>query len=198
LVLDEFDTMLDMGFLNEVQKIIDQMHKRRQTILFSATENAKQKGIINGIVNNYKRVRVSDGQANTDNIYQEVIKTKGDDEKIEILLDLLSKEDFKKVLIFSETKRQVSKLCRQLKKLKVKVDEIHGDKSQQYRSKAIQKFKSGNIQVLVATDVASRGIDIDNITHVINYRIPNSRESYIHRIGRTGRAGKEGSAITFL
>ena len=198
LVLDEFDTMLDMGFLKEVQKIIDQMHKRRQTILFSATENAKQKDIINGIVSDYKRVRVSDGQANTDNIYQEVIKTKGDDQKIEILLDLLSKQAFKKVLIFSETKRQVSKLCRQLKKLQVKVDEIHGDKSQQYRSKAIQKFKSGNIQVLVATDVASRGIDIDNITHVINYRIPNSRESYIHRIGRTGRAGKEGSAITFL
>jgi ATP-dependent RNA helicase RhlE len=198
LVLDEFDTMLDMGFLHEVQKIIDQMHKRRQTILFSATENIKQQGIINGIVNGYERVRVSDGQANTDNIYQEVIKTKGDDEKIKILVDLLGKKAFKKVLIFSETKRQVSKLCRQLKKLQIKVDEIHGDKSQQYRSKAIQKFKSSNIQVLVATDVASRGIDIDNITHVINYRIPNSKESYIHRIGRTGRAGKEGSAITFV
>ena len=198
LVLDEFDTMLDMGFLQEVQKIIHQMHKRRQTILFSATENIKQQGIINGIVNGYERVRVSDGQANTDNIYQEVIKTKGDDEKIEILVDLLGKKAFKKVLIFSETKRQVSKLCRQLKKLQIKVDEIHGDKSQQYRSKAIQKFKSSNIQVLVATDVASRGIDIDNITHVINYRIPNSKESYIHRIGRTGRAGKEGSAITFV
>jgi|TARA_X000000368_G_scaffold951_1_gene772 ATP-dependent RNA helicase RhlE len=198
LVLDEFDTMLDMGFLHEVQKIIGQMHKRRQTILFSATENTKQQGIINGIVNGYERVRVSDGQANTDNIYQEVIKTKGDDEKIAILVDLLSKKAFKKVLIFSETKRQVSKLCRQLKKLQIKVDEIHGDKSQQYRSKAIQKFKSENIQVLVATDVASRGIDIDNITHVINYRVPSSKESYIHRIGRTGRAGKEGYAITFV
>lgn len=198
LVLDEFDTMLDMGFLKEVQKIIDQMHKRRQTILFSATENEKQQGIINGIVKDYQKVRVSDGQANTDNIYQEVIKTKGDDEKIEILMDFLSKEAFKKVLIFSETKRQVSKLCRQLKRLEVKVDEIHGDKSQQYRTKAIQKFKSGNIQVMVATDVAARGIDIDNITHVINYRIPFSKESYIHRIGRTGRAGKEGYAITFL
>ena len=198
LVLDEFDTMLDMGFLHEVQKIIGQMHKRRQTILFSATENTKQQGIINGIVNGYERVRVSDGQANTDNIYQEVIKTKGDDEKIAILVDLLGKKAFKKVLIFSETKRQVSKLCRQLKKLQIKVDEIHGDKSQQYRSKAIQKFKSENIQVLVATDVASRGIDIDNITHVINYRVPSSKESYIHRIGRTGRAGKEGYAITFV
>ena len=125
-------------------------------------------------------------------------ETKDDEEKNQMLIDLLRKEEFKKVLIFSETKRQVSKLCRLLKKFEVKVDEIHGDKSQQYRSKAIQKFKSGSIQVMVATDVASRGIDIDNISHVINYRVPSSKESYIHRIGRTGRAGKEGYAITFI
>lgn len=198
VVLDEFDTMLDMGFLQEVQKIIDQMHKRNQTILFSATENPKQQNIIDNLVNQYEKVRVSEGKANTDNIYQEVIKPKDDTEKNQMLVDLLRKEKFKKVLIFSETKRQVSKLCRILKKFEVRVDEIHGDKSQQYRSKAIQKFKSGSIQVMVATDVASRGIDIDNITHVINYRVPSSRESYIHRIGRTGRAGKEGNAITFI
>jgi ATP-dependent RNA helicase RhlE len=141
---------------------------------------------------------VSEGKANTDNIYHEVIKTKDDIEKNQMLVDLLRKEEFKKVLIFSETKRQVSKLCRILKKFDINVDEIHGDKSQQYRSKAIQKFKSGNINVMVATDVASRGIDIDNISHVINYRVPSSKESYIHRIGRTGRAGKEGYAITFF
>ena len=198
VVLDEFDTMLDMGFLQEVQKIIDQMHKRNQTILFSATENPKQQNIIDNLVNQYEKVRVSEGKANTDNIYQEVIKPKDDTEKNQMLVDLLRKEKFKKVLIFSETKRQVSKLCRILKKFEVRVDEIHGDKSQQYRSKAIQKFKSGSIQVMVATDVASRGIDIDNITHVINYSVPSSRESYIHRIGRTGRAGKEGNAITFI
>jgi ATP-dependent RNA helicase RhlE len=198
VVLDEFDTMLDMGFLQEVQKIIDQMHKRNQTILFSATENPKQQNIIDNLVNQYEKVRVSEGKANTDNIYQEVIKPKDDTEKNQMLVDLLRKKEFKKVLIFSETKRQVSKLCRILKKFEVRVDEIHGDKSQQYRSKAIQKFKSGSIQVMVATDVASRGIDIDNITHVINYRVPSSRESYIHRIGRTGRAGKEGNAITFI
>jgi ATP-dependent RNA helicase RhlE len=198
VVLDEFDTMLDMGFLQEVQKIINQMHKRNQTILFSATENPKQQNIIDNLVNQYEKVRVSEGKANTDNIYQEVIKPKDDTEKNQMLLDLLRKKEFKKVLIFSETKRQVSKLCRILKKFDVRVDEIHGDKSQQYRSKAIQKFKSGSIQVMVATDVASRGIDIDNITHVINYRVPSSRESYIHRIGRTGRAGKEGNAITFI
>tara|TARA_B100001059_G_scaffold104641_2_gene104467 strand:- start:15959 stop:17302 length:1344 start_codon:yes stop_codon:yes gene_type:complete len=198
VVLDEFDTMLDMGFLQEVQKIIDQMHKRNQTILFSATENPKQQNIIDNLVKQYEKIRVSLGKANTDNIYQEVIKPKDDTEKNQMLVDLLRKKEFKKVLIFSETKRQVSKLCRILKKFELRVDEIHGDKSQQYRSKAIQKFKSGSIQVMVATDVASRGIDIDNITHVINYRVPSSKESYIHRIGRTGRAGKEGYAITFI
>jgi len=198
VVLDEFDTMLDMGFLQEVQRIIDQMHQRKQTVLFSATENPKQQNIIDSLIQNYEKVRVSEGKANRDNIYQDVVKTKDDEEKNQMLVDLLRKKEFKKVLIFSETKRQVSKLCKILKKSKLRVDEIHGDKSQQYRSKAIQKFKSGSIQVMVATDVASRGIDIDNITHVINYRIPSSKESYIHRIGRTGRAGKEGSALTFL
>ena len=198
VVLDEFDTMLDMGFLQDVKKIIDQMHKRNHTILFSATENPKQQNIIDDLIQDYEKVRVSDGKANTDNIYQDVIKTKDDEEKNQMLIDLLRKDEFKKVLIFSETKRQVSKLCKVLKKFDLRVDEIHGDKSQQYRSKAIQKFKSGSIQVMVATDVASRGIDIDNITHVINYRVPSSKESYIHRIGRTGRAGKEGYAITFI
>lgn len=197
IVLDEFDTMLDMGFLQDVTKVIDQMHKRDQTILFSATENSKQQNIIDGIIDDYHKVSVSSGEANTDNIYQEIIKTRGDDDKFDILADLLDKEEFEKVLIFLETKRQVSKLFMRLKQYGVRIDEIHGDKTQMYRSKAVRKFKSGAIKVLVATDVASRGIDIDNVTHVINYEIPSSRESYIHRIGRTGRAGKSGNAITF-
>lgn len=197
IVLDEFDTMLDMGFLQDVTKVIDQMHKRDQTILFSATENSKQQNIIDSIIDNYQKVSVSSGEANTDNIYQEIIKTRGDDDKFDILADLLEKEEFEKVLIFLETKRQVSKLFMKLKQYGVRIDEIHGDKTQMYRSKAVRKFKSGAIKVLVATDVASRGIDIDNVTHVINYEIPSSRESYIHRIGRTGRAGKSGNAITF-
>ena len=197
IVLDEFDTMLDMGFLQDVTKVIDQMHKRDQTILFSATENSKQQSIIDSIIDDYQKVSVSSGEANTDNIYQEIIKTRGDDDKFDILADLLEKEEFEKVLIFLETKRQVSKLFMKLKQYGVRIDEIHGDKTQMYRSKAVRKFKSGAIKVLVATDVASRGIDIDNVTHVINYEIPSSRESYIHRIGRTGRAGKSGNAITF-
>lgn len=197
IVLDEFDTMLDMGFLQDVTKVIDQMHKRDQTILFSATENSEQQNIIDGIIDDYQKVSVSSGEANTDNIYQEIIKTRGDDDKFDILANLLEKEEFEKVLIFLETKRQVSKLFMRLKQYGVRIDEIHGDKTQMYRSKAVRKFKSGAIKVLVATDVASRGIDIDNVTHVINYEIPSSRESYIHRIGRTGRAGKSGNAITF-
>lgn len=197
IVLDEFDTMLDMGFLQDVTKVINQMHKRDQTILFSATENSKQQNIIDSIIDDYQKVSVSSGEANTDNIYQEIIKTRGDDDKFDILADLLEKEEFEKVLIFLETKRQVSKLFMKLKQYGVRIDEIHGDKTQMYRSKAVRKFKSGAIKVLVATDVASRGIDIDNVTHVINYEIPSSRESYIHRIGRTGRAGKSGNAITF-
>ena len=197
IVLDEFDTMLDMGFLQDVTKVIDQMHKRDQTILFSATENSKQQNIIDAIIDYYQKVSVSSGEANTDNIYQEIIKTRGDDDKFDILADLLEKKEFEKVLIFLETKRQVSKLFMRLKQYGVRIDEIHGDKTQMYRSKAVRKFKSGAIKVLVATDVASRGIDIDNVTHVINYEIPSSRESYIHRIGRTGRAGKSGNAITF-
>jgi ATP-dependent RNA helicase RhlE len=197
IVLDEFDTMLDMGFLQDVTKVIDQMHKRDQTILFSATENSKQQNIINDIIDDYQKVSVSSGEANTDNIYQEILKTRGDDDKFNILADLLEKEEFEKVLIFLETKRQVSKLFMRLKQYGIRIDEIHGDKTQMYRSKAVRKFKSGAIKVLVATDVASRGIDIDNVTHVINYEIPSSRESYIHRIGRTGRAGKSGNAITF-
>ena len=197
IVLDEFDTMLDMGFLQDVTKVIDQMHKRDQTILFSATENSKQQNIIDDIIDDYQKISVSSGEANTDNIYQEIIKTRGDDDKFNILTDLLEKEEFEKVLIFLETKRQVSKLFMRLKQYGIRIDEIHGDKTQMYRSKAVKKFKSGAIKVLVATDVASRGIDIDNVTHVINYEIPSSRESYIHRIGRTGRAGKYGNAITF-
>ncbi|MBT6567608.1 MAG: DEAD/DEAH box helicase [Flavobacteriaceae bacterium] len=198
LVLDEFDTMLDMGFQQEVLKIVDQMPNRQQTILFSATQTEKQKSVIQTLMPEYEKVRVSQGESNTDNIYQDVIRVESPEEKNQILQELLQRKEYRKVLIFLDTKRQVTRLYRQLKKNDFRVDEIHGDKSQNYRSKAIQNFKSGKIQVMVATDVASRGIDIDNISLVVNYHIPGSRESYVHRIGRTGRAGKEGHAITFV
>lgn len=198
LVLDEFDTMLDMGFQKEVLRIVDQMQHRQQTILFSATQSEKQNSIIQSLMPQYEKVRVSQGESNTDNIYQDIIRVDSTEEKNEILHELLQRKQYSKVLIFLDTKRQVTRLFRQLKKKDFRVDEIHGDKSQNYRSKAIQNFKSGKIQIMVATDVASRGIDIDNISLVVNYHIPGSRESYVHRIGRTGRAGKEGHAITFV
>lgn len=198
LVLDEFDTMLDMGFQKEVLRIVDQMQHRQQTILFSATQSEKQNSVIQSLMPQYEKVRVSRGESNTDNIYQDIIRVDSTEEKNEILHELLQRKQYSKILIFLDTKRQVKRLFRQLKKKDFRVDEIHGDKSQNYRSKAIQNFKSGKIQIMVATDVASRGIDIDNISLVVNYHIPGSRESYVHRIGRTGRAGKEGHAITFV
>ena len=198
LVLDEFDTMLDMGFQKEVLRIVDQMQHRQQTILFSATQSEKQNSIIQSLMPQYEKVRVSQGESNTDNIYQDIIRVDSTEEKNEILHELLQRKQYSKILIFLDTKRQVTRLFRQLKKKDFRVDEIHGDKSQNYRSKAIQNFKSGKIQIMVATDVASRGIDIDNISLVVNYHIPGSRECYVHRIGRTGRAGKEGRAITFV
>lgn len=198
LVLDEFDTMLDMGFQKEVLRIVDQMNNRKQTILFSATQTDKQKQIINTLMPTYTKVQVSDGQSNTDNIYQDIIPFETPEEKNSILKEILQRKEYRRVLIFLDTKRQVTRLYRQLKKQAFKVDEIHGDKSQNYRTKAIKNFKSGQIQIMVATDVAARGIDIDNIALVINYHIPGSKESYVHRIGRTGRAGKLGQALTFV
>ena len=146
----------------------------------------------------YTKVQVSDGQSNTDNIYQDIIPFETPEEKNSILKKILQRKEYRRVLIFLDTKRQVTRLYRQLKKQAFKVDEIHGDKSQNYRTKAIKNFKSGQIQIMVATDVAARGIDIDNIALVVNYHIPGSKESYVHRIGRTGRAGKLGQALTFV
>lgn len=198
LVLDEFDTMLDMGFQKEVMRIVNQMPNRKQTILFSATQTNKQKRIIDELMPSFTKVGVSDGRSNTDSIYQDIIPFETSEEKNLILGELLRRKEYRKVLVFLDTKRQVTRLFRHLKKQNFRVDEIHGDKSQNYRSKAIQKFKLGTIQIMVATDVAARGIDIDDVSLVVNYHIPSTRESYIHRIGRTGRAGKQGQALTFI
>lgn len=197
LVLDEFDRMLDMGFVKDVQKIAGAMQKRRQTMLFSATIDQTQYDLIEELVDNPFHISVSSGTTSTDSVEQDVVKV-GSRDKLRLLLDMLANEDFKKVLIFAETKRTVNKLNQQLKKAGIRTDMIHGDKSQNYRVAALRKFKNSNIQVLIATDVVARGIDISDITHVINYQPPTSMDSYIHRIGRTGRAGKMGHAYTFI
>ncbi len=198
LVLDEFDRLLDMGFLNDIEQLISGMVNRKQTILFSATEEKGQKKIVDRLLTNPEMVRVHNGTQTADTVDQEIVSVKLGEKKMDILLGMIRDDTFKKVLVFAETKRWVSRICKDLRKSGIKVDEIHGDKSQNYRLKALNSFRDNSIQVLVATDVAARGLDISQVSHVINYEQPRNIDSYIHRIGRTGRAGQLGKAITFV
>jgi len=198
LILDEFDRMLDMGFVHDVKKIIYGMQRRKHTLLFSATVNKGQQSMIDNILNNYVTVKLSSGESTGDNIDQDIIRIGQDDDKFKILKEMLQKKEFEKVLLFEETKHKVNKLCAKLNKSGIKSDQIQGNKSQNARQKALSAFKKGEIKVLVATDVAARGIDVNDITHVINYQRPLTFDTYIHRIGRTGRAGKIGKAFTFI
>ncbi len=198
LVLDEFDRLLDMGFATEIQRLVDGMNNRRQTILFSATEEKSQRKLIGELLENPFEVRVRNENISADNIDQDIITVKEGEKKIDILLNMVRDKSFEKVLVFADTKRGVSRICRDLRRGGIKADEIHGDKSQNYRIKALDSFKNRKIQVLVATDVAARGLDISLVSHVINFQQPKDMESYIHRIGRTGRAGASGKALTFI
>ena len=197
LVLDEFDRMLDMGFINDIKRILSYVYNRKQTLLFSATVEPSQKHIIEEIVHNPVKVSVNSGTKSSDNVDQDVIYVHSADEKFNKLLDILKSEECEKTILFVETKRKADRITKKLNK-HIKSDTIHGDKSQNYRVKAIKRFKEGDVKVLVATDVAARGIDIDGITHVINFQLPLTMDSYIHRIGRTGRAGNTGQAFTFV
>jgi len=198
LVLDEFDRMLDMGFAKDMDRIIRDMHDRDQTMLFSATMDKAQENRIAKILHNPVHIKVSNGDTSGDRIEQDVIRLDRGEDKFNALCELLDKEDFSKVLLFDETKHRVRRLCLKLNQRGFRSDQIQGNKSQNARQKALKSFKMGEIQVLVATDVAARGIDVDDVTHVINYQIPKTYDSYIHRIGRTGRAGKAGKALTFV
>ena len=198
LILDEFDRMLDMGFNKEVMRIAEAIPQRQQTMLFSATLDKQQQVFIDQLLKKPVEVKVSSGETTNEHIDQEIIKVAEGENKFQVLLEMLARPDFDKVLIFAETKRWVSRVNRQLEKSGITSDEIHGNKSQNYRQRALKRFKSGQVQVLVATDVAARGLDVSDVTHVINYQMPSSLDSYIHRIGRTGRAGKTGKAYTFL
>jgi len=198
LVLDEFDRMLDMGFIRDVNRILDGMKHRRHTMLFSATLDKSQQSMINNILSNPVTVKVSGGTRGGDSIDQDIIRLKPGEDKFKVLQHMLSGEEFDKVLLFEETKHRVSKLCIKLNKAGIKAEQIHGNKSQNARQSALKAFKQGRVRVLVATDVASRGLDISDVSHVINYQVPQTHDSYIHRIGRTGRAGKMGKAYTFV
>ena len=198
LILDEFDRMLDMGFIRDIRTIVSGMKSRKQTMLFSATKDKKQQKLIDEIVQTPFTVEVNSGKNSSKNVDQDVVRLKGDQNKYDALLNLLKGSGFDKVILFAETKRLADRLSKKLNKSGVNSDQIHGNKSQNYRVKALDRFKKGKVRVLVATDVAARGIDVNDVTHVINYQIPRDFDTYIHRIGRTGRAGKKGMAFTFV
>jgi ATP-dependent RNA helicase RhlE len=198
LVLDEFDRMLDMGFVLDVNKLVNRIGARDQTLLFSATLEPGQKKLIDGLLTNPVEVKVSTGATTNENIEQQTIRVPEGQDKFEVLADLFANPELEKVILFTETKRLADRLAKKLIQAGIKAGQIHGDKSQNFRNRMIEEFKNGEIRVLVATDVAARGIDVADVSHVINYQLPMTMDAYIHRIGRTGRAGKVGHAITFV
>lgn len=198
LVLDEFDRMLDMGFVDEVRDINARMTAKKQTLLFSATIEKSIKAIIQEITKDPIEVLANTGVRPSSSIKQEVMKIPSDKKKIDVLLDIVSEWRGQKILLFCTTKRKVDQVHKSLMQANIPTDLIHGDKSQRAREVALRKFKSGKIDVLVATDVVARGIDVTDVSLVINYEIPHDYTDYIHRIGRTGRAGKLGKAITLI
>ena len=196
LVLDEADRMLDMGFIHDVRRIIRKLPENRLNLLFSATMPKEVQGLVNTILKNYVRIEVTPPASTVDTIEQMVYYVDKPN-KPKLLRDLVQQGDMDSALVFTRTKHGADRVVRQLMKDKIKAAAIHGDKSQNARQRALEQFKSREIRVLVATDIAARGIDIEELSHVINYDIPNIPETYVHRIGRTGRAGLGGIAISF-
>lgn len=196
IVLDEVDRMMDMGFINDIRYIISKLDKNRQSLFFSATMPDAIRNLAHTFL--YEPVTISVKTQDTiHTVEQDVIKLNGR-AKVDVLEDLLAKQGFEKVLVFGRTKWGMDKLAKILEQRGIRVAAIHGNKNQNQRQRALDEFKKGRVLALLATDVASRGLDIDDVTHVINYDEPATYEDYIHRIGRTGRASKTGTALTFI
>lgn len=197
IVLDEVDRMLDMGFVHDIKYLVSLMQTPRQSMFFSATMPSEIAELAKKFLNDPVTIAIK-SRATSENVDQDVIHVAPSEEKIEVLHNLLVKPEFQKVLIFGRTKHGVDKLAHRLEERGFKVDSIHGDKSQPQRQRALRRFSKDEIAILVATDVAARGLDIPDVTHVINYELPENYEDYIHRIGRTGRGDKKGHALTFI
>lgn len=197
IVLDEADLMLDIGFIQTVKDIIALLPKNRQSLFFSATMGDKVKEIMRSFVTDPVTVSVKTRDT-AENVEQKTVKVIDPTKKIDQLHALLVQKEFEKVLVFGRTKHGVQKVSDQLVKRGLKADAIHGNKNQSQRMRILDKFKRNEIQILLATDVASRGLDIPNVSHVVNFDLPETYEAYIHRIGRTGRADKKGIALTFI
>jgi len=197
IVLDEVDRMLDMGFLEDIKFLISQLPEQKQSLFFSATLPKQTEPLMQTLLKNPITLSVVSGDTSK-NVDQDIVKVQGKDDKIQKLQELLLKDEFKRVLIFGKTKYGVEDLSGLLNQKGFKATSIHGNKSQNQRERALRSFKTSGVNILVATDVAARGLDISDITHVINYDIPQSYEDYVHRIGRTGRANKKGFALTFV
>lgn len=197
IVLDEVDRMLDIGFLKEIQYIISLLSKERQSLFFSATVSPSIHNLIQSFTKNPITISVKVSET-AQQIDQDILHVRDRKEKLEKLSDMLRQQEFTKVLVFGRTKWGVEKLSIALQKFGFSAASIHGNKSQGQRIRAISLFKENRIQVLVATDVAARGLDIEDVSHVINYDEPASFDDYVHRIGRTGRANKQGKALTFI
>jgi len=196
LVVDEADRMLDMGFIKDVRRIVAMLPKNRQSMLFSATMPGEVVQLIGDMLRQPERIEVSPPTKTADRIEQRVIHIAQKDKRT-LLSHLLRDEALKRVIVFTRTKHVANRVSDHLERSGFSADAIHGNKSQNARQRALEGFKSGQVRILVATDIAARGVDVDGITHVINFELPNEPESYVHRIGRTARAGAEGVAISF-
>lgn len=197
LVLDEADRMLDMGFIRDIRRILSLLPKQRQNLLFFATFSDKIKALATGLLNQPKMIEVARRNVTADTVTQKVYKVERD-RKCQLLVDLIRQNNWYQVLVFTRTKYGADRLVKQLTQERIQALAIHGNKSQSARTHALEKFKNDSLQVLVATDIAARGLDISELPHVVNYDLPNVPEDYVHRIGRTGRAGASGKAVSLV
>lgn len=197
VILDEADRMLDMGFINDVKLLLSLLANKRQTLLFSATFSPEIDSLVQKFLSNPRRISIKSGETSKQ-VEQDIVRITAGQDKVEVLHDLLIQSHFEKVLVFTRTKFGADRLSKKLFRRGFKTESIHGDKPHNKRQRALKMFKENVVDILVATDVAARGLDIPAVSHVINFDLPATYDDYVHRIGRTGRADKRGTALTFV